>query len=481
MHRFLLGAAVAVFACTLAAPCRAADLRVPADFSSLADALAAATAGDQVILSPGIHTAFNVDLVGGVTIVGDPDAPDRVVLSAGGQGRVLRAESLDLPAILIGLTLSDGRADGTNSYDASGGGLLVSRAEVRLEDCRLVDNHAAGSGGSLRVAHGDVVLVRCELSGNSAGKGGGGMDVSYGASGDALDCTFADNESAWGGGVAVRATSDAALRRCRLVSNRSLTGPGLGGGLACDLGAAPLLNQTLIADNVARHGAGLYVASDAAPELHLVTMDGNEAEEAGGGIYCRDATTSLDRSIISNNVGAAVTCPGDDQLTVTGSVIHGNSGGDWTGQLAARLGVDGNLNVDPLFCGADDRHLQDGSPCAPENSPVGLVGALGVDCASAVDVPGAHGAVTFRIQPNPFNPRTEIVYSLPADGPVRLTIVDLRGRQLARLVDEYLPQGEHRVRWEARDDQGRQLPSGTYLMVLETGGQRVTSKLALLK
>jgi len=84
-------------------------------------------------------------------------------------------------------------------------------------------------------------------------------------------------------------------------------------------------------------------------------------------------------------------------------------------------------------------------------------------------------------QPNPFNPRTTIAFELAAAAEARLSIVDLQGRRLRALAAGPLPAGRHEVVWDGRDDAGRQLPSGAYMVELSAGGARQMSKLLLVK
>jgi len=49
------------------------------------------------------------------------------------------------------------------------------------------------------------------------------------------------------------------------------------------------------------------------------------------------------------------------------------------------------------------------------------------------------------------------------------------------LVGASLPAGLHAVRWDGRDDSGRELSSGIYLYELQSGGRRVARKMSLLK
>ncbi len=83
--------------------------------------------------------------------------------------------------------------------------------------------------------------------------------------------------------------------------------------------------------------------------------------------------------------------------------------------------------------------------------------------------------------PNPFNPHTTIEYSVPLEGPVRVTVLDLRGRQVRILVDERKDPGRHAVSWDGLDGDGRELASGVYFYRYETPGEVRTGKMVLLK
>ena len=78
--------------------------------------------------------------------------------------------------------------------------------------------------------------------------------------------------------------------------------------------------------------------------------------------------------------------------------------------------------------------------------------------------------------PNPFNPATTIKYCLSEDGPVRLILTDLKGREILRLVEDDQGVGWHTVEFFADD-----LASGMYVYQLQSGTKRLSRKLILLK
>jgi hypothetical protein len=79
-------------------------------------------------------------------------------------------------------------------------------------------------------------------------------------------------------------------------------------------------------------------------------------------------------------------------------------------------------------------------------------------------------------QPNPFTRSTTIRFRLPAAGPVRLSVFDLAGRQVSRLLDEMRPAGENAVAWQAGG-----APSGVYYVRLESAGRTVTKRCVKLQ
>jgi len=72
------------------------------------------------------------------------------------------------------------------------------------------------------------------------------------------------------------------------------------------------------------------------------------------------------------------------------------------------------------------------------------------------------------VHPNPFNPRTEIRFSLQRAGAVELAVYDVAGRLVRTLLDGALPAGDHEAVWRGLDTRGRAVSSGTYYARLGT-------------
>lgn len=81
--------------------------------------------------------------------------------------------------------------------------------------------------------------------------------------------------------------------------------------------------------------------------------------------------------------------------------------------------------------------------------------------------------------PNPFTSGTHLRYSLPSAGPVEVSVFDIHGRQVRRLVRGTEEAGTHLVTWDGRDQDGRRVPSGPYFVRLSQGAQ--TSRQAVVR
>ncbi|MDE2737869.1 MAG: putative Ig domain-containing protein [Gemmatimonadota bacterium] len=84
--------------------------------------------------------------------------------------------------------------------------------------------------------------------------------------------------------------------------------------------------------------------------------------------------------------------------------------------------------------------------------------------------------------PNPFNPATTIQYALPQAADVELTVYNVVGQPVRRLVAEHQSAGRYAVEWDATNDSGHSLSSGMYFYRLQAGEEfREVKKMLLLK
>ncbi len=101
-------------------------------------------------------------------------------------------------------------------------------------------------------------------------------------------------------------------------------------------------------------------------------------------------------------------------------------------------------------------------------------GVTGVG-ATKNSLPAGHSLA--QNYPNPFNPTTIISYTLSQRSWVRITIIDLLGREVATLIgNEERSAGTYNIEWNAVS-----FVSGIYFYRLQAGGFVATKKLVLLK
>ncbi len=78
--------------------------------------------------------------------------------------------------------------------------------------------------------------------------------------------------------------------------------------------------------------------------------------------------------------------------------------------------------------------------------------------------------------PNPFNPAATIRFDLPQRSPVKLVVYDILGREVAVLVDEFLPAGKHRAMFD-----GASLGSGIYFYRITAGSFSRVKRMMLVR
>ncbi len=71
--------------------------------------------------------------------------------------------------------------------------------------------------------------------------------------------------------------------------------------------------------------------------------------------------------------------------------------------------------------------------------------------------------------PNPFNSSTEISYALPQPADVSLRIFNVKGEEVRELVHGFKTAGYHAIRWDGKDNNGKDSSAGAYLCQMEVG------------
>ncbi len=83
--------------------------------------------------------------------------------------------------------------------------------------------------------------------------------------------------------------------------------------------------------------------------------------------------------------------------------------------------------------------------------------------------------------PNPFNPSTQINFYIPKDEFVSISVLDIKGREVATILHGKQMAGSKSVRWNGIDHQGKILPSGIYICLMKTNNLILKRKMILLR
>jgi hypothetical protein len=400
----------------------ATTIHVPQDQPTIQAGIYAASSGDTVIVECGTYFEHNINLQHrDIYLTSSSGSPDCVTIDAERQGRVIYCAFVDSTAALVGFTLTRGIRAGEVGDTSIGAGMRCAAASPRIEHCVFRDNEANREGGGVYCSSGAPTFRDVTFEGNIALGGGGLHCEGDNALPKLYDVVFSGNH-AYNSGGGMNASRHAAptLTRVSFLGNTS----GGSGHYGCGAGARfedtdAVFTDVVFDGNVSDYSAGaLQIGGYGSPVLERCVFVGNSAADRGGaigmigpctGVEFRNCTLSrneaplgsalhadsnplLLRAEFVNSIitfgldGEAVIVDGPEcAATFTCCDIFGNAGGDWTGTIADQLGVDGNISLDPLFCGdavpEQPLSLSAASPCAAEYNPeCGQIGTFGVEC-----------------------------------------------------------------------------------------------------
>ncbi len=369
-------------------------------FNTIASALTAAGAGDEIWVAKGTYEE-NIAMAGGVSLFGgfigsedylaqqDPEIYVTIINGSASGSCVTLSGVSDV--VLDGLTITGGSADqgggiyaenvtgsssivncliNGNSATNNGGGIYCSTCELTIKDTTFDSNDVTENyGGGLYCSGSQVMLDSCTFSKNTANKYGGGICGSSESDITLTDCTFIRNESVEGyGGGMYCSESDFTLTNCTYTNN---TVEMYGGGIYCVGSSLTLVNCTLSRNKATEYYGGGIFSSDSTLGLTNCTLSGNETGDYGGGIYNLDSEVTLTNCILwgdlSSGFGSEIYNI-DSTVTISYCDVEGSggSGDNWD----TDTGVDSGSNIDanPIFAGSLDLHLEKNSPCIDAGS-----------------------------------------------------------------------------------------------------------------
>ncbi len=87
----------------------------------------------------------------------------------------------------------------------------------------------------------------------------------------------------------------------------------------------------------------------------------------------------------------------------------------------------------------------------------------------------------YPLFPNPFNPKTNLKFDISKNSFTTIKVYNILGKEIATLLDKEMSPGNYTVIWEAKDSDGKLIPSGVYLIRFMAGNYTKTIKAVLLK
>ena len=152
-----------------------------------------------------------------------------------------------------------------------------------------------------------------------------------------------------------------------------------------------------------------------------------------------------------------------------GGPFHIGDGGTWSSQ-PADLGQELSLLVNLPF--ADLANLDGSFTVNVIRVPVST---------TAVENPIEVGEHHLTSGPNPARDVSTLRFELPQAETVLLRVADVSGRWVRTLAQSPMTAGAQSVRWDGRDDAGREVPNGTYFCQLATADGSSTARVVLAR
>jgi hypothetical protein len=370
-------------------------LNVPEKYETIQAAIEAAQDGDTIIVAAGTYRDFgNRDLRfgGKALLLRSADGPSSTIIDCqGSQSNPRRGfiidDKVDSNTVVEGFTIINGYATDESYRKGWGGAVYTEFSSPKFVNC-VFQECKAQYGGAVACRTAGTIFVDCVFYLNEATGDGGGIVAEGNADVKIRNCRFQYNNAESRGGAVNLTNASAYVQSSRFINNRA-TDPGYGGAFFLQ-SSSPTLDDCIFFRNLGSDGAVLYCVKDASPTVKNCTLLKNSSSDEGASaISCNSGSAPrINYCLIAENgSGPAILVTDINNIpSLACTNIFGNTGGDWTGPIAGRDTLAGNLFEDPLFCGSpvtEDARLDHESPCWPDNNSCKTqIGAFVESCDS---------------------------------------------------------------------------------------------------
>jgi hypothetical protein len=362
---------------------------------------------------------------------------------------------------------------------------LLENDSSKFDYCKFSYGYAqspapANSGGAMAIWYFDKVSVtnsvfefnKADISSPPWTPSGGALAI-FGCDPIIQKCIFRDNKATDAAAIIIYSNANPVISNCLFNNNMATSDAG---AIEFNTGSNGILINNTFADNHANYGGAVQVKTNSNPLFINSIFWGNEADDTGNQVQIEDTGSQ----------------PGFYYCDVEGGLVD-FGGIIFTGDYLF------NIESDPFFSGDSEfpySLLDASSPCwnagTPDTSAWYYPQYLPETCLcgapriadGCVDI-GAYellvtgiiplqdnDAIVAEIYPNPFANHVRLDFQLQEPGMVRIDLLDLYGRQLAIIGNEWREATNHRISFNASD-----LSAGIYFCRIQIGNETITKKI----
>ncbi|MFO7313040.1 choice-of-anchor Q domain-containing protein [Rhodothermus marinus] len=181
----------------------------------------------------------------------------------------------------------------SNNTASYGGGVYSDRSEVKMSNVFILNNY---NGGGMNIILGEVTMTRVIISNNVNSYSGGGINVVLGKV-TMADVNILDNIASYNGGGVYNDRGDIIMKGKSVSNNKASWN---GGGLYTERGKVIMMNVAILNNISSLRGGGMHIESGDVM-MEKVTISNNTASYGGGGLYNASNNTTLTNIVFLQN------------------------------------------------------------------------------------------------------------------------------------------------------------------------------------